>query len=167
LNWLKATQDAEEHAGVIVLLERTQELDRRVWLSARKASCLEFVEDVYMPLLQIRDEITLRVDISTQKSLDRKGTLLAAMKPEERGGDAEWEAMIPRAVISLRSAGPEELALLLRELLPNSEDRRKVRLIRTQYRKDVTEAEKTVRRAMGLQDDSWSQPRRVRVWLWL
>jgi hypothetical protein len=119
VKWLKHMESPGGHARAMILLQRTWELDKQDWLKIRDMECRKFGEESYMEPLRKRGSVITRAPIPEEKSFDRKNTLMAAIKAEERGRDRRWEDQISHIIESPKSNDPQEMMMLMKELRPS------------------------------------------------
>jgi hypothetical protein len=82
VKWLKNTRDASEHAKMMILLQRTQELDIHEWREIRERAYARFGKEEYKRLLQKRDESIPETPKGSIPSFDGKRVIFGAMKEE-------------------------------------------------------------------------------------
>jgi hypothetical protein len=125
---------------MMVLLQRTQQLDVNEWRELREQAYERFGKDLYKRLLQIRDEETPVLLKGSIPSFDRKRIMFGAMKEERGAQTPEWVSQLPEVYEALRSKGdPTET---LSKLLRRSDDDMKMRHIR---------------RTTGKNEEDWNQ----------
>jgi hypothetical protein len=125
---LQNTEDAAEHARMMILLQRTQELDVCEWRAIREEAYDRFGKAEYNKLLQTRTELAPEVPKGSIPKFERKKAIFVAMKEEQDGLTPEWEERLP-AIYDALSSGQNE-AMVLRELVHLSEEEKKMRHIR-------------------------------------
>jgi hypothetical protein len=128
VKWLKNTEDAEEHARMMILLQRTQELDLIEWRSIREEAYERFGKAKYKELLRRRADLTPETPKGSIPRFERKKVMFGAMKEEKDGLTLEWERRLP-AIYDALSSGQNE-STVLSELVLLSKEEKKMKCIR-------------------------------------
>jgi hypothetical protein len=128
VKWLKNTEDAEEHARLMILLQRTHELDLIEWRAIREEAYERFGKARYKELLRKRADLTPEVPKGSIPRFERKKVSFGAMKEEKDGLTLEWEKRLP-AIYEALSSNQNE-GVVLRELVHLSKEEEKMRRIR-------------------------------------
>jgi hypothetical protein len=80
VKWLKNTCDASEHAKMMVLLQRTQELNLNEWREIREQAYERFGKDKYKELLHTRAEMIPELPKGSIPRFDRKRAMFGVLK---------------------------------------------------------------------------------------
>jgi hypothetical protein len=120
IKWLEQTHDASEHAKMMILLQRTQELDVNELREIREQAYERFGKVKYKRLLQERDEMTTDPPKGSIPQFGCKKILFGAMREEQDGLTPEWEKRLPDIYETLRSG--KNWTELLEELIRPSEE---------------------------------------------
>jgi hypothetical protein len=140
VKWLKLTNDAFEHAKMMILLQRTQELDINPWREIREQAYERFGRTEYKKLLQERGDTIPDPPKGSIPQFGRKKILFGAMKEEQDGLTPEWERRLPEIYEILRSE--RDWTDLLEKLIRPPEELQKM---------------KCIRKGVKLADDEWLQ----------
>jgi hypothetical protein len=127
--WIKQLVDPIAHAKAMILLQRTQELSKEDWGALTRGVCEKFGETEYFDLLRRHDENLPKPHTQEAPVFMRTNILLAAIKEEEKSGREDWESRIPRMVEMLQTNDLSGLSALLKELKPDTADRRKMSIV--------------------------------------
>jgi hypothetical protein len=134
VKWLKNTSNASEHAKMMILLQRRQELNIHEWREIRERAYARFGKEEYKKLLQERDESIPEVPKGSIPSFDGKRVIFGAMKEEEAEVTPEWARVFPEVYESLRTGEGYEDAL--RRVLSATEEEAKMKRIRKNLNKE-------------------------------
>jgi hypothetical protein len=94
VKWLKHELDPREHAHMMVLVQRTQQLDVNEWREIREKAYERFGEDRYEALLKNREKQTLKLKMIAKTAptveFAWKQAIFGAMREEEMEITPEW-----------------------------------------------------------------------------
>jgi hypothetical protein len=76
--WLKRATGPEEHARMMILLQRTQSMNTIQWRESRETAHERFGRERHKELLEQRDESTRKIRIRDTPTLTRKEIMLGA-----------------------------------------------------------------------------------------
>jgi hypothetical protein len=143
IKWLQNTDEATEHAKMMILLQRTQELDISEWWEIREQAYVRFGKERYKELLQERDEIVPEAPKGSIPTFNRKRIMFGAMKEEQAEITPEWSRYLPETYECLRSG--QNYTKVLQELMSATEEETKMKKIRKNIRSENEDWEKQVK----------------------
>jgi hypothetical protein len=164
VHWLENTNDAKEHAKMMILLQRTRELEVHEWRAIREQAYERFGKEEYKELLQSRAELIPEVPKGSVPRFERKKVMFGAMKEEQDDLTPEWEKRLPAIYEALNSG--QDKAAVLRELVHFSEGEKRMRRVRKAIRETEAEwkviVEQILETENALSWDEWSLPMEIR-----
>jgi hypothetical protein len=125
IKWLQNTNEATEHAKMMILLQRTQELDIHEWREIREQAYVRFGKEEYKKLLQERDEMIPEVPRGSIPTFDGKRVMFGAMKEEQSEITPEWSQYLPEVHEGLKNG--QKCSELLQKLLNASGEEAKMK----------------------------------------
>jgi hypothetical protein len=119
IKWLKKTIDAAEHAKMMILLQRTQELDINEWRTIREH---------YKGLLKQREEQIPEIPRGSVPTFTRKKIMFGALMEGKHEITPEWQAELKDIYESIRRN--EDPRHVLQRITSITEGQMKMKLIR-------------------------------------
>jgi hypothetical protein len=113
---------------MMILLQRTQELDIHEWREIREQAYTRFGKEEYKKLLQERDERTPDIPRGSIPTFDGKRIMFGAMKEEHAEMTPEWSQILPEVYEGLKNG--QNCTELLQKLLSATEEEAKMKKIR-------------------------------------